>query len=43
VVISAAPEFNEVGEVTGVTLAFDDQIVVARVLGGELAVEVLGR
>ena len=39
VVTSTAPEFNEVGELTGLTVAFDDMSVSARVVGGKLAVE----
>lgn len=40
VVIEAVQEFNEVGEVTGMTVVFNDQCVSVRVVGGELAVEV---
>ncbi len=43
VVTSAAPELNEVGELTGLSLAFETQVVGARVLGGEVTVEVLDR
>lgn len=43
VVSFAEPQFNEVGEVTGLQLTFKDVTVVARVLTGELAIEVLDR
>lgn len=43
VVISVNPEFNEVGEVAGAMLCFEDKIMVARVLEGGLSVEVHDR
>jgi hypothetical protein len=43
VVIAAAPKINEVGELTGVSLAFLEQVLVARVLGGELSIDLTAR
>lgn len=40
-VISADPELNEVGELTGLRLGFEAEVVAARVLSGKLAIEVL--
>ena len=42
-VTSTVPEFNEVGDFTGLSVAFENQVVRARVFGGELAVEVVDR
>lgn len=42
-VTSAIPEFNEVGELTGISVAFEDKVVGARVRRGELTVEVVTR
>ncbi len=41
VLIADTPLFNEVVELTGLTLTFVDQVVVARLWGGELTVGVL--
>lgn len=40
VVTSAVPEFNEVGELAGLSLSFKTRIVAARVLGGALDVRI---
>ncbi|MCL3862103.1 hypothetical protein [Actinotalea sp. K2] len=40
-VASVLPEFNEVGELVGLKLAFEAQVVAARVVGGEVVVEAL--
>lgn len=42
-VTSTEPELDEMGELTGLRILFEIQVVNARVLGGELAVEVLDR
>lgn len=42
-VTSVDPELNEVGELTGLRIGFDAGVVAARVLSGELAIEVLGQ
>ncbi|GAB78178.1 hypothetical protein [Austwickia chelonae] len=42
-VTSAAPEFNEFGELTGLSVAFEEQVVGVRVVGGELIVRVVDR
>jgi hypothetical protein len=42
-VTSTTPEFNEVGELAGLHLAFETLVVRARVVSGELSVEVLDR
>lgn len=40
VVTSAMPELNGVGELAGLRVVFETQVVAARVLGGNLVVEV---
>lgn len=40
---AGAPEFDEVGELTGLSLAFETQVVGVRVLGGEVRVVALAR
>ena len=42
-VSSAEPELNEIGELTGLSIAFETHVVSARVLDGELTVKVHDR